>query len=121
MRRLPPYLLACAALVTVPAADRADVGPPPSPGLRANLYLLSIGVDAYPRQIRLNYAVKAAKAVAQVLPAKAGPLFNHVETQLLLDGFISVLNASITGFDVHVLIPNILMEQGSLSLAPQVL
>jgi len=41
-------------------------------------------------------------------------------TQLLLDGFVSVLNASVAGFDVHVLIPNILMEQGNLSMAPQV-
>ena len=41
-------------------------------------------------------------------------------TQLLLDGFVSVLNATVTGFDVLVLIPAILMEQGSLSLIAQV-
>jgi hypothetical protein len=41
-------------------------------------------------------------------------------TDLLLDGFVSVLNATVTGFDVLVLIPAILMEQGAISLVTQV-
>ena len=41
-------------------------------------------------------------------------------TPLLLDGFVSVLNATVTGFDVLVLIPAILMEQGSISLVDQI-
>ena len=44
----------------------------------------------------------------------------QVPTDLLLDGFVSVLNATVTGFDVLVLIPAILMEQTSVSLIAQV-
>ncbi len=50
-----------------------------------NLYVLAVGVSAYPGKLRLNYAHADAIAMASVLKEKAGGVFAKVETRLLTD------------------------------------
>jgi WD40 repeat protein len=49
------------------------------------LYVLAIGVSAYPGDLRLNYAARDAEAVERAFKQKSGPMFRRVETRLLTD------------------------------------
>jgi WD40 repeat protein len=49
------------------------------------LYVLAVGVSAYPGDLRLNYAAKDAQAVEQVFREKSRLMFQKVETRLLTD------------------------------------
>jgi WD40 repeat protein len=58
--------------------------PPPAAG--PALYVLAVGINAYPGGLRLNWAVQDAADVAEVCSQKAKPLpFVRVETRLLAD------------------------------------
>ncbi|MBL8797623.1 MAG: caspase family protein [Planctomycetia bacterium] len=50
-----------------------------------NLYVLAVGVSAYPGSLRLNYAASDAEAITKVLQAKAGKAFGKVEVKVLTD------------------------------------
>jgi uncharacterized caspase-like protein len=49
------------------------------------LYVLAVGISAYPGNLKLNYAAKDARAIEQVFKEKSGQLFRKVETKLLTD------------------------------------
>jgi WD40 repeat protein len=61
-----------------PTAD-PDKLPPP------NLFVLAVGVSAYPEPMRLQYAASDAEAIQKVLKEKTGKAFTRVEVQLLSD------------------------------------
>jgi hypothetical protein len=50
-----------------------------------SLYVLSIGIAAYPGNLRLNYTAKDAEALARVLQAHSKALFRKIEVKLLTD------------------------------------
>jgi WD40 repeat protein len=59
---------------------------PPPPATGPTLYVLAIGINAYPGSLRLEWAVQDAADVAQVCVQKGQPQpFGRVETRLLLD------------------------------------
>jgi hypothetical protein len=49
------------------------------------LYVLAVGVSKYPGPLRLQCAAADARALADLLRAKAAPLFEGVEVRVLLD------------------------------------
>lgn len=49
------------------------------------LYVLAVGINAYPGGMRLNFAAPDADAIAQVLRQRSGPTFRQVEIRLLKD------------------------------------
>jgi WD40 repeat protein len=49
------------------------------------LYVLAVGVAAYPGELKLNYAARDAEAVERLLKEKSKPLYRKVETRLLTD------------------------------------
>ena len=53
--------------------------------VRPDLYVLTIGVSAYPGNLKLNYAATDAQAIERAFREKSGPLFRKVETRLLTD------------------------------------
>jgi WD40 repeat protein len=50
-----------------------------------NLYVLSIGIDAYPENRKLACSANDARELAQTFKAKSQKLFGKVETRVLLD------------------------------------
>ncbi|MBV8678774.1 MAG: caspase family protein, partial [Planctomycetaceae bacterium] len=50
-----------------------------------SLYVLAIGVSAYPGDLRLHYAAQDAEAVERTFRARSGPLFRRVEVKRLTD------------------------------------
>ena len=50
-----------------------------------SLYVLAVGVSAYPGDLRLHYAAQDAEAVERTFRAKSGPLFRKVEVKRLTD------------------------------------
>lgn len=49
------------------------------------LYVLAVGISAYPDKLKLNYAAKDAESLAQVCREKSQPLYRKVEVKLLTD------------------------------------
>ena len=50
-----------------------------------SLYVLAVGVSAYPGDLRLHYAAQDAEAVERTFRDKSGPLFRQVEVKRLTD------------------------------------
>lgn len=50
-----------------------------------NLYVLAVGVSAYPGDLRLNYAAKDAEAIERSFRQASNPLFRKIEARLLTD------------------------------------
>src|SRR5262249_4997609 len=50
-----------------------------------NLYVLAVGVSAYPGPLALNYAHRDAIVLEQTLRERAGGVFRKVETRLLTE------------------------------------
>jgi hypothetical protein len=50
-----------------------------------NLYVLAVGINAYPGKLRLDAAVPDARAIERVFKAKSQGLYKGVQTKLLLD------------------------------------
>ena len=68
--------------VTVP--DRLRLAPPPG-----DLYLLAVGVNAFPRlpeRMHLAYAAQDAEEMAKALQARSGGQFGRVHLRVLSDG-----------------------------------
>jgi len=61
------------------AITRAGASPLP------NLYVLAVGVSAYPGQLKLNYAASDAVLFTQTIRDKGRGVFNTIEVNLLLD------------------------------------
>jgi hypothetical protein len=53
--------------------------------LRSSLYLLGIGINRYPGDLKLNYAVQDARELLQAFSKQSKPLFRDVQSQLLVD------------------------------------
>ena len=53
--------------------------------VRPNLYVLAIGISAYPGDLRLNYAAHDAEAIADAFRTKSSALFQKVEARRLTD------------------------------------
>src|SRR5262249_33507992 len=49
------------------------------------LYVLAVGVSAYPGKLKLEYAARAARDLAALWQARSGTLFRKVEVKLLTD------------------------------------
>jgi hypothetical protein len=49
------------------------------------LYVLAVGVAAYPGDLKLNYAARDADEITRTFKDKSKPLFRRVETRLLTD------------------------------------
>lgn len=52
---------------------------------KPNLYVLAVGVSAYPGRLKLNYAASDAVLTSNALRAKGGALFANIEVKLLTD------------------------------------
>jgi WD40 repeat protein len=52
---------------------------------KPNLYVLAVGVSAYPGPLKLNYAASDAVLTSNALRAKGGALFANIETKLVTD------------------------------------
>ena len=52
---------------------------------KPRLYILAVGVSAYPDRLKLDFAAKDAEALVKRLEVKAAPLFEKVETRLVID------------------------------------
>jgi WD40 repeat protein len=65
-------------IVQVTRAAKGDLVPP-------NLYVLAVGISAYPGDMALNYAHADAEALAAVLDQGTRKVFGKVEIQLLTD------------------------------------
>lgn len=63
---------------------RPAVAPPPS-DTRPGLYVLAVGIDAYPGDLRLACAANDAKELEQSFKKHSPSLFREVKTKLLLD------------------------------------
>lgn len=50
-----------------------------------NLYVLAIGISAYPGNLKLDYAAKDAQAIEHVFKENSRTMFRNVETKLLID------------------------------------
>jgi WD40 repeat protein len=50
-----------------------------------SLYVLAVGVAAYPGDLKLNYAARDAQAIERTFKEKSKPLFKKIETKLLTD------------------------------------
>jgi uncharacterized caspase-like protein len=81
MRRTCLVLL----LVVLPVPAFAEGKRPGSPSRQGpgSLYVLSIGINTYPGDGKLEYAVKDAKDIEQAFQEKSQSLFRRVETKLL--------------------------------------
>jgi WD40 repeat protein len=64
--------------VRPPAAEPEEVRLP-------DLYVLAIGIQAYPGPLRLNYAANDAKSIATTFQKVGKPLFREIDVQLLTD------------------------------------
>ncbi len=64
--------------VRTAAADSQQVRLP-------NLYVLAIGIQAYPGPLRLNYAANDARSIATTFQKVGEPLFQSIDVQLLTD------------------------------------
>jgi uncharacterized caspase-like protein len=53
--------------------------------VRPNLYVLAIGISAYPGDLRLHYAAHDAEAIAEAFRTKSAALFRTVEARRLTD------------------------------------
>jgi uncharacterized caspase-like protein len=54
-------------------------------GPRPRLFLLAVGINAYPGKNRLRFAVKDATDLERLFHAKGGPVFQGVESKLLVN------------------------------------
>jgi WD40 repeat protein len=54
--------------------------------VRGNLFVLAIGINAYPEQWKLRFAARDAEALAQLFGEKTPALFEKTEIRKLLDG-----------------------------------
>jgi WD40 repeat protein len=68
-------------LVDVTIGDASS----PDAGARPSLYVLAIGISAYPGELKLDYAHRDAEAIAATFTEKSRNLFGKVETRLLTD------------------------------------
>jgi WD40 repeat protein len=59
--------------------------PPMKVDTRPALYLLAVGINAYPGDWRLHCAVNDARKIADVFAAKGKPIFRDVQTKTLVD------------------------------------
>ena len=50
-----------------------------------NLYILAVGVSAYPGRLRLNFAASDAELITKALKLRSRRLFSRVETRLVQD------------------------------------
>lgn len=66
--------LLCLSLVTLAPVQAAEPG---------RLFVLAVGINAYPAKERLRYAVKDARDVIQTLRGQARPLYREVDVKLL--------------------------------------
>lgn len=66
-------------VMTGKQADEQFVSPP------GRLFVLAVGINAYPAKERLSYAVKDARDVTQALQTKGKKVYRSVETKLLTD------------------------------------
>ena len=57
----------------------------PEPVQLPALYVLAVGISAYPGDLRLHYAAQDAQAIERAFRAKSTPLFRTVEVKLLTD------------------------------------
>jgi hypothetical protein len=69
--------------LTLPTASPASSSAVTAGNRSGRLFVLAIGINAYPAQERLNYAVKDAQDVTQVLRAKGRKVYSAVESKLL--------------------------------------
>jgi WD40 repeat protein len=60
--------------------------PPDPKDLRPSLYVLCIGINAYPGDLALQYAAADARELSRTLADRSRPLFREVKTDLLVDG-----------------------------------
>jgi WD40 repeat protein len=65
--------------VTVEPAEQREESELPS------LYILAVGISAYPSDLRLNYAAKDAEAIERTFKRSSIPLYRKVEIKLLTD------------------------------------
>jgi hypothetical protein len=56
-------------------------GTPPKP----NLYVLSVGVSAYPEGMKLRFAASDARLLAETFQTKSKGVFSEIETRILTD------------------------------------
>jgi WD40 repeat protein/uncharacterized caspase-like protein len=62
------------------------IGPAaPEPIELPRLYVLAVGVSAYPGDLRLHYAAKDAEAIERQFRERSRPLFRSIEARLLTD------------------------------------
>ena len=54
-------------------------------GAAPNLYVLAVGIDAYPGNLALHYAAKDAAVFSRTLPEKGAKLFSKTEVKLIQD------------------------------------
>lgn len=52
---------------------------------RPNLYVLAVGINDYPGDLKLDFAVPDADAITQSLKEKSGPLYRKIEVKLIKD------------------------------------
>jgi WD40 repeat protein len=66
-------------------SEAVEVTVPGGDGKLPNLYVVAIGISAYPAPNTLNYAAKDARVLSEVLLDKGRGVFGKVEVKLLLD------------------------------------
>ena len=64
---------------------RVDKDKPPEPKNLPSLYVLAVGVSAYPGNLKLDYAHKDARVLTDTLQSVSKSLFEKVEVKLLTD------------------------------------
>jgi WD40 repeat protein len=68
---------ALSPVVEVTVAGKS-AGPP-------NLYVLAVGINDYPGELKLNYAASDADAIVRIFQQQQGKLFTKVETKVIKD------------------------------------
>lgn len=68
------------------AGSEVEVAHPRLPGQRGRLYVVAVGIGDYPEKgLNLNYAAKDARALADLLRARSGKLYDRVDVVPVFD------------------------------------